>query len=127
MGRSGKVFHLDFLENKIHFLKIVGVKQLIHGNSIFGLESKIRRKMHIAVPEFPHSLIILTDAGGVEDAGIFSGKNQLPVQMEFHRGFQQKKQIIAASAGAVDTVTVIIGTVELTVIDLKHLFLPPKE
>lgn len=61
-----------------------------------------------------------------QKAGIFLGDDELLLQIDFHGGFQQKEQIIPASAGAENRIIVLVKTVVFAKMKSDHGY-PPEE
>lgn len=101
-------------------MKIVWIQQTVDWNLIVIFKHHICGKMHIAVPELSHSLIVLAIAWCIENTCIFTGYGQLLAQIKFHGGFHKQKQIIAASSRTINAVIIIVVPVIFAIINVKH-------
>ena len=83
---------LQFPDTAIDLLAVTGVKNFVAGNSEPFCQIFSAGKMHIAVPEFSHSLIMLGISWGIKDTGIFPGNGKLTAQINFIGVLNKRKR-----------------------------------
>ena len=67
---------------------------------------------------------MLGSLGREEDTGVFLGDDKLLLQIDLHGCFQQKEQVIPASARTADRVIVLVKTIVFTKMKGDHTLSP---
>lgn len=82
--------------------------------------------MQIAVAKPFDRLVMLGSPGREKDTGVFLGDDKLLLQIDFHRCFQQKEQVIPASGRAADRVIILVKTIVFAKMKGDHKQSPGK-